>query len=58
MNEKRVPIKALHLQVDGSKKENQKKKCKVVLEGDMIASGLHRLDAQDHTRWRLSCKIR
>ena len=55
MDEERGPVKALLLEVDGTKKR-PKKMCKEVLEFDMTARGLQRLDAQDRERWRLGCK--
>ena len=48
MDEERGPVKALLLEVDGTKKGRQKKRWKEVLECDMTARGLQRLDAQDH----------
>ena len=56
MDEERDPVKALLLEVDGTKKERPKKRWKEVLERDMTAGGLQRLDAQDRERWRLGCK--
>ena len=56
MDEERGPVKALLLEVDGTKKGRLKKSSKEVLECDMTARGLQRLDAQDRERWRLSCK--
>ena len=56
MDEKRGPVKALLLEVDGTKKGRPKKRWKEVLECDMTARGLQRLDAQDRERWRLGCK--
>ena len=56
MDEKRGPVKALLLEVDGTKKERPKKRWKEVLECDTTARSLHRLDAQDRERWRLGCK--
>ena len=56
MNEERGPVKALLLEVDGTKKGRPKKRWKEVLECDMTARGLQRLDAQDRERWRLGCK--
>ena len=47
MDEERGPVKALFLEVDGTKKERPKKRWKEVLECDMTARGLQRLDAQD-----------
>ena len=58
MDEERGPVKALHLEADGTKKERPKKRSKEVLECDMIARGLQRLDAQDRERWRQGCKNR
>ena len=46
MNEKRGSVKPLHLEVERTKKR-PKKRLKEVLECDMIARGLQRLDAQD-----------
>ena len=40
----------------GKKKGRPKKRWKEVLECDMTARGLQRLDAQDCERWRLGCK--
>ena len=56
MDEERGPVKALLLEVDGTKKGRPKKRWKEVLECDMTARGLQRLDAQDRERWRLGCK--
>ena len=56
MNKDRGPVKALHLEVDGTKEGRPKKRWKEVLECDMTARGLRRLDAQDRERWRLGCK--
>ena len=39
MDEKRGPVKALHLEADGTKNEKPKKRWKEVLECDMIARG-------------------
>ena len=58
MDEERGPVKALKLEVDGTKKGRPKKRWKKVVESDMIARGLQRLDAQDRERWRLGCKNR
>ena len=55
MDEERGPVKALLLEVDGIKKGRPKKRWKEVLECDMTARGLQRLDAQDRERWRLGC---
>ena len=38
------------------KRKTEKKRWKEVLECDMTARGLQRLDAQDRERWRLGCK--
>ena len=51
MDEERGPVKALLLEVDGTKKGRPKKRWKEVLECDMTARGLQRLDAQDRERW-------
>ena len=51
MDEERGPVKALLLEVDGTKKGRLKKRWKEVLECDMTARGLQRLDAQDRERW-------
>ena len=56
MDEERGPVKALLLEVDGTKKGRPKKRWKEVLECDMTARGLQRLDAQDRERWQLGCK--
>ena len=56
MDEERDPVKTLLLEVDGTKKRRPKKRWKEVLECDMTARGLQRLDAQDRERWRLGCK--
>ena len=56
MDEERGPGKAPLLEVDGTKKGRPKKRWKEVLECDMTARGLKRLDAQDRERWRLGCK--
>ena len=56
MDEERGPVKALLLEVDGTKKGRPKKRWKEVLECDMTARGLQRLDAQDRERRRLGCK--
>ena len=55
---KRIPVKELHLEVDRTKKEGPRKRWKKVLECDVIARGLQKLDAQDRERWRLGCKNR
>ena len=54
--EERGPVKALLLEVDGTKKGRLKKRWKEVLECDMTARGLQSLDAQDRERWRQGCK--
>ena len=51
MDEERGPVKALFLEVAGTKRERPKKRWKEVLECDMTARGLQRLDAQDRERW-------
>ena len=56
MDEERGPVKALLLEVNGTKKGRPKKRWKEVVECDMTARGLQRLDAQDRERWRLGCK--
>ena len=56
MDEERGPVKALLLEVEGTKKGRPKKRWKEVLECEMTARGLQRLDAQDRERWRLGCK--
>ena len=58
MDEERITIKTLHLQVEGTKKRRPKQRWKEVLKCDMIARGLQRLDEQDRERWRLGCKNR
>ena len=58
MDEERGPVKALKLEVDGTKKGRPKKRWKKVVQSDIIARGLQRLDAQDRERWRLGCKNR
>ena len=40
----------------GQKKGRSKKRWKEILECDMTAKGLQRLDAQDREKWRLGCK--
>ena len=50
------PVKAMHIQVDGSKKGKPKKK--EVLECDIIARGLQRLNAQDREIERLNAQDR
>ena len=47
MDKERGPVKALLLEVDGTKNGRPKKRWKEVLECDMTARGLQRLDAQD-----------
>ena len=56
MDEERGPLKALLLEVDGTYKGRSKKRWKEVLECDVTARGLQRLDAQDRERWKLGCK--
>ena len=56
MDGERGPVKALLLAVDGTKKGRLKKRWKEVLECDMTARGLQRLDAQNRERWRLGCQ--
>ena len=56
MDEERDPVKVLLLKVDGTKKGRPKKRWREVLECDMTARGLQRLDAQDRERWRLAAK--
>ena len=56
MDEERGLVKALLLEVDRTKKGRPKKRWKEVLECDMTARGLQRLDAQDRERWQLGCK--
>ena len=56
MDEESGPVKALLLEVDGTKKGRPKKRWKKVLECDMTARGLQTLDAQDRERWHLGCK--
>ena len=48
---KKGPVKALHLEVKGTKKVTPKMRWKEVLECDMVARGLQRSDAQDRERW-------
>ena len=55
MDEKKGSVKALHLEVKRTKKR-PKKRWKEVLECDMIARGLQRLDAQDRESLPLGCK--
>ena len=55
MDEKKGSVKALHLEVKRTKKKT-KKRWKEVLECDMIARGLQRLDAQDRESLQLGCK--
>ena len=50
LDEENSPIKALHLQVNRSKKRRSKNRWKEVLECDVIARGLQRLDGQDRQR--------
>ena len=47
MDNERGPVKALHLDVDGSKKDRPKKRWKEVVEKDMVDRGLQMKDAQD-----------
>ena len=56
MDEERGLVKALLLEIDGTKKGRSKKRWKEVLECGMTARGLQRSDAQDRERWRLVCK--
>ena len=56
MDEKKGPVTALILEVEGTKKGRPKKRWKEVLKCDMTARGLQRLHAQDRERWRLGCK--
>ena len=56
IDEERGPVKAQLFEVDGTKKGRPKKRWKEVLECDMTARGLQRLDAQDRKRWQLGCK--
>ena len=56
MDEERGPAKTLLLEVDGTKKGRPKKRWKEVLERDMTARGLQRLEAQDRERWQIGCK--
>ena len=56
MDEERGPVKALLLEVDGTKKGRPKKRWKEILKCAMTARGGQRLDAQDRERWRLGCK--
>ena len=58
MDEEGGQVKALHLEADGSKEGRPKKRWKEVLECDMIARGLQRLNAQDRERWRPVCENR
>ena len=51
MDEEKSPVKALLLEVDGTKKGRPKMRWKEVLECDMTARGLQRLDAQDLEGW-------
>ena len=46
MDEERGPVKALLLEVNGTKNGRPKKRWKEVLKCDMTARGLQRLDAQ------------
>ena len=45
MNEERGPVKALHFEVCGTNKGKPKKRWNEVLESDLIARGLQKLDA-------------
>ena len=56
MDEELGPGKALHIEVDGTKKRRPKKRWKEVMECDIIARGLQRLEAQNRERWGLSCE--
>ena len=58
MDENRKPRKALHFQIDGSKKGRSKKRWIEVLERDMRERGLKKIDAQDLDFWKLGCKNR
>ena len=58
MDGKRSLVKAIHLEVDGTKKGEPKKRWKEVQECDMIARSLQRLDVQDRERWQLGCENR
>ena len=50
MDEERVPVKALHLEVNGTKTGRPKRRWKEVLKCAMIDRALQRLDAQDRER--------
>ena len=56
MDEERGPAKALLLEVDRTKNGRPKKMWKEVLECDMTARGLQKLDAEDRERWQLGFK--
>ena len=49
IDEERDSVKALQLEVDGTKKGRLKKRWKKVLKCDIIARGLQRLNAQDRS---------
>ena len=57
-DEERSPVKALHLEVDGTKTGRPKKRWKEVLKWDVIARSLQRLYAKDREIWRLGSKNR
>ena len=56
MNKERISVKALCIKLDDSKKDGSNKRWREVVEPDINAKGLQKLDAKDHTQWRLSCK--
>ena len=58
MDENRGPAKALHFQIDGSKKGRPKKRWIEILEKDMLEKRLKRIDVQDRDFWKLGCKNR
>ena len=58
MDKESGPAKTLHFNLDGTKTHRPKKRWKEVVEQDMTARGLQRINAQDCTQWRLRCKNR
>ena len=54
--DEKAPVKAKKFVVEGSKKDQPKKRWKEMIEKDMLERGLKSTDAQDCSLWRLAAK--
>ena len=55
---KELQQKAKIFLVNGSMKGRSKKRCKEVVEKDMLVTGLRRTDSQNRLLWRIGCENR